>query len=71
METAVVEEKDTVGDVADVGELVSRDDECLASVVLPNDERWARVTARTQWVVDEEETVGVRRSIVRRHRFDE
>lgn len=71
METAVVEEKDAVGDVADVGELVRRDDECLASVVLPNDERWTRVTARAQWVVDEEEAVGVRRSTARRHRFDE
>jgi len=71
LEAAVVEEEDAVGDVADVGELVSRDDERLSSVVLANDERWARVTARTQGIVDEEETVGVRWSIGRRLRFDE
>jgi hypothetical protein len=71
VKAAVVEEEHAVGDVADVGDLVGRDDERPGSVVLANDD-WPRcVAAREQRVVDEQETVGVRAALVELSRIDE
>jgi hypothetical protein len=57
VQAAVVQEEDAVGDVADAGELVGRDDERLVPFVLVNDEWLPYVGAREQGVVDEKESV--------------
>jgi len=71
VEAAVVEEEDAVGDVADAGELVGRDDERLIPNLLSNDERLACMAAREQGVVDQEDSIGRGRVVVQRSPFDE
>lgn len=71
VEAAVVQEEDAVGDVADAGELVGRDDERLGAVGFSNDQRLVRVAAGDQGIVDEKESIGVGQSVVQLSRFDE
>ena len=71
VKAAVVEKQDAVGDVADVGELVGRDDDCLMPVVLTDCQWLPGFAAREQGIVDEQESVGARRSLVQMSRFDE
>lgn len=71
VQAAVVQEEHAVGDVADAGELVGRDDERLGAVGLSNDEHPVRVAAREESVVDEKESVRVRQSVVQLRRVDE